>query len=103
MGCMFAAAFGAYRQIVPVIAALFVLNALGYFIGGVFETALMGVPECQIGGVTLAKPSQVMLAKMQWGVCYGLGLGAGLGLAFYLCQSQARTVLAKRTDGSPSP
>ena len=35
-----------------------------------------------------------MLAKMQWGVCYGLGLGAGLGRAFHLCQREARSLLS---------
>lgn len=97
MGLMLALAFDALGQLGKVIAALFVLNALGYFIGGEIEIAMIGMPECTVGGVTLARPTQVMLAKMQWGVCYGIGLGAGLGVAFYLCQSRARALLA----GSP--
>ena len=94
MGWMLATAFDARGETLKVIAALFVLNSIGYFIGGIFETALIGIPECRIGGVTLAKPTQLILAKMQWGVCYGIGFGAGLGFAFHLCQSRARALLA---------
>lgn len=83
-------------QTLKVIAALFVLNSVGYFIGGLFETALIGIPECRVGGVTLAGPSQLIIAKMQWGLCCGIGFGAGLGLAFHLCQSQARGLLTGR-------
>lgn len=93
MGLIFAAAFDAWREVLKVILALFVFNSAGYFIGGVIEGALIGVPECSVGGVTLARPTQLMLAMMQWGVCYGIGLGAGLGLAFHLCQKQARALV----------
>ena len=33
-----------------------------------------------------------MLAKMQWGVCCGIGPGADLSVGFNLCQSNARGV-----------
>ena len=100
MGGILVVAFDAQRQWWKVIAALFVLNSLGYFIGGVIEEALVGVPECRVGGVTLAKPTQLMIAKMQWAVCYGLGFGAGLGVAFYLCQSRARElIVSSRSSG----
>ncbi|MDB6140699.1 MAG: hypothetical protein JWO94_3771, partial [Verrucomicrobiaceae bacterium] len=69
------------------------LNSAGYFLGGWIEGLLIGIPECSVGGITLARPDQLMVAKMQWGVCYGIGLGAGLGLAFHLCQKQARALL----------
>ena len=94
MGVMLTTAFDARREALKVIAALFVLNSAGYFIGGWIEQALVGIPECSMGGVTLAKPAQLVLAKIQWGVCYGLGLGAGLGTAFHLCQARARALLA---------
>lgn len=97
MGVILAAAFDAWGQLLKVILALFVLNSIGYFVGGVIELELIGIPECSIGGVTLAKPTQVMLAKMQWGVCYGIGLGAGLGAAFHLCQTQARALIAAKS------
>jgi hypothetical protein len=80
MGAMLAAAFDAWASLVQVILALFLLNSLGYFIGGVFEGMLIH--------------THPILAKLQWGICYGLGFGAGLGLAFHLCQSRARALLA---------
>jgi hypothetical protein len=36
----------------------------------------------------------LLLAKLSWGLFYGLGLGAGLGLAFHVCQRRARALLA---------
>jgi hypothetical protein len=92
MGWMLTTAFEAQGQTLRVVAALFVLNACGYFVGGWIEEALVGLPECSTGGITLAKPTQLMVAKLQWGLCYGIGLGAGLGVAFHLCQSAAREI-----------
>ncbi len=86
MGTILATAFEARRELPRVIGALFVLNSLGYFIGGEFEAALIH--------------HQALAAKLMWGVCYGLGLGAGLGLAFYLCQSRARELL--RGESAPT-
>jgi len=96
MGWILATAFEARGSIVKVVAALFVLNALGYFIGGWFEGCLIPMKECSIMSIPLAKPTQVMIAKLQWGVCYGIGLCAGLGLAFYFCQASARSLLASK-------
>ncbi len=79
MGCMLAAAFDAWGAVVKVIAALFILNSAGYFLGGVVEGALI--------------EQHRLTAMLMWGVFYGLGLGAGLGLAFYFCQEQARALL----------
>jgi hypothetical protein len=62
------------------IAALFMLNAIGYFAGGRVEAAL-------------AKTS-LPVAMLSWGVCYGIGLGAGLGLAFHFCQAGVRRRLS---------
>lgn len=94
MGWMFVAAFEAKGQMLKVITALFVLNSLGYFIGGVIEVAILKLPEFTILGTTLAPRTQRMIAMMQWGVCYGIGLGAGLGVAFHLCQSKARALIS---------
>ena len=94
MGAMFAAAFDAWGEVLKVIAALFIFNAIGYFVGGLFEGPMMHAPELMIAGVKLDKPTQMMVAKMQWALCYGIGFGAGLGIAFYLCQKRARALLA---------
>lgn len=83
MAIIFGIAFDASAaRTLQVAAALFLLNAAGYFIGGVCEEALFAHFE--------------LAAFLSWGVCYGLGFGAGLGLAFYLCQTKARRLLAAR-------
>jgi len=79
MGLVFATAFGALAQWPKVMASLFVFNALGYFGGRPIEAAVFN-----------ASPIAAMLL---WGVCYGVGFGAGLGLAFYFCQSEVRALL----------
>ena len=80
MACMLVAAFDALRGVVKVFLALFVLNSIGYFVGGLSEAALI--------------KQYPLYAKLSWGVFYGLGLGAGLGLAFHFCQERARKLLA---------
>jgi hypothetical protein len=79
MGAILAFAFDAQRSMWKVIAALFVLNALGYFAGGWFDGKLA--------------IHHRLAAMMLWAVCYGIGLGAGLGLAFYICQARVRAAL----------
>lgn len=79
MGAILAFAFDAQRSLVKIIAALFTLNTLGYFAGGWFEGKL--------------SIDHRLAAMMLWGICYGLGFGAGLGVAFHLCQSDARAAL----------
>ncbi len=80
MACMLVAAFDALRAVVKVFLALFILNSAGYFAGGVSEA--MFIKE------------HPLAAKLSWGVFYGIGLGAGLGLAFHFCQERARKLLA---------
>ena len=81
MGVIFAWAFDAQKSLLQVILALFLLNAAGYFAGGWIEWRL-GVHHR-------------LAAMLVWGVLYGIGFGAGLGLAFYLCQSAARARIAE--------
>lgn len=80
MGGIFAAAFDAWAGALKIILALFVLNSIGYFVGGPIEAALI--------------EEHPVTAKLLWGVTYGAGLGAGLGLAFFFCQERARKLLA---------
>jgi hypothetical protein len=75
-------AFEAWEQRWKMMAALFVLNAVGYFVGGVIEGALIR--------------EHALAAKLLWGVSYGVGLGAGLGVAFYLAQEEARARIARK-------
>jgi len=82
MGTILVLAFDAQRVLLKVVAALFILNALGYYAGGWVEGKLVG--------------DHRVAAMLLWGVCYGVGFGAGLGVAFYLCQTQARDALLRR-------
>lgn len=92
MGWMLARAFDARDKTVVVILALFALNSLGYFVGGVVEGAVIGLKD--LAGWGIAKPVQVVTAKLLWGVFYGIGFGAGLGIAYHFCQGPHRLALA---------
>ena len=81
MGVILALAFGAPRTIPKVIAALFVLNTLGYYVGG------------WIGGKLVI--DHPLAAMLLWAVCYGIGFGAGLGVAYHLCQERVRVMLRR--------
>jgi hypothetical protein len=89
MGLMFALAFNASRSMFQIIAALFVLNALGFFIGGWAYGGIASMDNEMFGG----RNTKRVIAMLSWGVCYGIGFGAGLGLAFYYCQSGVRKIL----------
>jgi hypothetical protein len=84
MGGILAGAFHAKGAALKSIAALFVLNTLGYYVGWGVETPL--------------SKTHRTAAMLLYGVFYGLGLGAGLGLAFHFCQQAVREKL--RASGS---
>lgn len=94
MGAIFALAFeaGILAGVLSV-AALFLLNSAGYFLGGVVEQAIAAMKEMKLLGVHLDKRQTFTVAMLSWGVFYGLGLGAGLALAFHFCQAKARALL----------
>lgn len=80
MGAILAVAFDAPRALPKIVAALFVLNTLGYYAGGwVMERLVV---------------EHTRAAMLLWGVCYGIGFGVGLGVAFHLCQTKARQLIA---------
>jgi hypothetical protein len=81
MGAILAFAFEAQRSMMQVILALFVFNAIGYFAGAWIEGKL--ISEHRVAAMLL------------WGVCYGAGFGAGLGIAFYICQERVRALLGR--------
>ena len=97
MAWLLVLAFDAKEQFVKVAAALFILNAIGYFAGGVVQGAVASLDRARFLGVALQRSDRVMLANLLWGVCYGLGFGAGLGLAFHFCQTKVRHLLRSRS------
>ncbi len=88
MGAILAAAFDARRVLLKVIAALFVLNTAGYLAGGWIEGKLV--------------IEHRLLAIVLWGICYGAGFGAGLGMAFHFCQARARALIEKGAQAGAS-
>jgi len=90
MGCMLSSAFNANGEIAKVIAALFALNAAGYFAGGWIEGWVFSWK-----GLPMSKAIQGIVARLLWGVSYGVGFGAGLGLAFHFCQTKTRALLVR--------
>jgi hypothetical protein len=93
MGWMLARAFDARGATLKLIAILFVLNSLGYFIGGWVEGGVMAMKQPSLFGAPVPKRTQMRTAMLLWGVFYGLGFGAGLGWAFHLCQTRTRAAL----------
>jgi len=90
MGWIFADAFGERKAAPKSIAALFVLNTIGYYVGGWVEGTVAKLPHLSLAGIVVEKPPPITIAMLLWGVCYGVGLGAGLGLAFHFCQKTVR-------------
>jgi hypothetical protein len=89
MGWMLVTAFGSRDVLLRVVTALFVFNTAGYFVGG------------EAMGLLMRHHRQT--AMLAWGVFYGLGMGAGLGVAFHLCQARARDLLRAAPDKEPDP
>lgn len=81
MGWVIARAFAAASATLPVVLALFLFNAAGYFLGGVLDAALWNLDP-----FPFSRNTQLVLARSSWAVLYGLGFGAGLGYAFYRVQ-----------------
>lgn len=89
MGWILARAFDASRELPKVVAALFLLNALGYFAGGVTDGWIW-----RMEGLPLPEGARLIAARTSWAILYGAGFGAGLGWGFYLCQGPTRARLA---------
>ena len=73
--------FNALKAFPKVTAVLFIGNAIGYFMGSWFHA-------------NASAPA----AQLLWGLCYGVGTGAGMGMAFYFCQAPLRQLLAERNN-----
>lgn len=73
------------RGFVQTSLVVFVLNSMGYFLGGTSMHWLLG-PSGSSMFSGLSKPSLIVMAKLAWGLLYGLGFGAGIGYAFHTLQ-----------------
>jgi hypothetical protein len=83
-----AIAFKNSRLLALAIVILFALHSAGYFAGDWFykwTSASNGRDALH-----LSKSAASLIAKLGWGICYGLGFGAGIGAAFHLLQKAAR-------------
>ena len=77
---------GAREGYCKVILFLIVAHSAGYFLGG--RLFFWIVPRTGFLD-SLSKQEVSMLAKLSWGLCYGLGFGAGIGYAFDVFQRAA--------------
>ena len=84
MAWIMALAFGTPCRRLAMASALCVPTAIGYFLGGVVEAWLMNMAR-DLGSSPLR-----MVAMLSWGVFFGLGFGAGLGLALHYGQKRVR-------------
>lgn len=95
MGGVLAIGFAARGATLKIIVVLFVTNVAGYFIGEWAHNAVLALKDGNASGVVLDRSTRAMLSKAAWGLCYGLGFGAGIGLAFYFCQTEARRLITE--------
>jgi len=65
------------HSILAVVAILFLFHSLGYYAGDFFHSALQGRGSLPLA-LPFAPATVGLLAKLAWGICYGLGLGWGL-------------------------
>jgi len=94
MGVLLSLGFKAPEAMLRIILALFVGNLLGYFIGEWTYNGVNALKEGNATGFVLERQTRSTLSKLTWGLCYGLGFGAGIGFAFHACQAKARKLLA---------
>ena len=72
---------GNRRSIVAASAVFFAAHTLGYFAGGGLAAAIMRAADA--GALSgLSPEAGAVMAKLSWGLLYGLGFGAGLGYTF---------------------
>jgi hypothetical protein len=94
MGAILVWAFAARGVLLRVVVALSILDLAGYFAGGWVEGWMSGLQPFALPGIGITSPMLRLAGKLLWGVCYGLGAGAGIGLAFHACQAEHRAVHA---------
>ncbi len=97
LGWIFAKAFASHGVTQKVIGVLFAANTAGYFAGAAFYDYYRAHSLLEFVGVMFDTPGRNTTAKLVWGLCFGLGLGSGLGYAFYAFQEEVRQLLKAPT------
>lgn len=100
-GGVVAWSFGATRMALKAILAIVVLHTPGYWLGDLAYARLGGMKSLVLAAWSFDHQTCVLLGRLAWGLFYGLGFGAGIGLAFHLCQQAARDRLASGPDTRP--
>ena len=77
---------GAREGYCKVILFLIIAHSAGYFLGGKVFYMARHPPDAL---ASLSKDQVWTLAKLAWGLCYGLGFGAGIGYAYDVFQKAA--------------
>jgi hypothetical protein len=79
--------FRNFRGFVAACAVLFCFHSAGYFLGGRLMYWLAS-PDAAHALPAFSKAQLSILAKLAWGLLYGLGFGAGIGFAFCTAQEK---------------
>lgn len=96
LGCLIFATFMMGKSTPPslrlrAVLVLFVLHTIGYFAGDA------AMHEIWLPRAKLLETSDeerklyLILAKLSWGVCYGLGFGAGIGWLFHHAKTPCKS------------
>lgn len=93
MSGMIAWGFGACRATLKIFLVLLVTHAAGYFLGEWTHNFVMALKEGGATGLMSNPSTRSLVSKFMWGLCYGLGFGAGIGLAFHFGQAKARELI----------
>ena len=98
LGAILCAGFGLKEGRWRVIVVLFVLHSAGYFLGSILFDFFRGVNEHHWLHQYLDRSTRSWVAKLSWGFAHGIGLGAGLGYALYICQSDLRDQIGRQCN-----
>ena len=77
--------FRNYNGFLNATAVLFIFHSAGYFAGGQAMRSIMS-PHGSALLAGLTRQHILLVAKLSWGLLYGLGFGAGIGYAFHKFQ-----------------
>jgi hypothetical protein len=84
LSAMIARGFRTFRSVFKVSLVMFVLHSAGYFLGGQLMRWMVSTMDGDLPG-----SHNSVFPKLAWGLLYGLGVGAGLGYAFFMFQSDS--------------